>query len=126
MKKGFTLVELLVAMTIFAIVSSMALVSFRSSRISSRDAKRKADLEQIRSALEMYRTDNGTYPSGLGELSGYLEVPSDPLSGSGRDYYYLSGGQTYTLCAALEGETSDAGCGSSCGDETCSYKVTNP
>ncbi len=124
-KKGFTLVELLVAMTIFAVISSIALVSFRSSRISGRDSKRKVDLEQIRSALEMYRADSGSYPNALSDLSGYLSVPTDPLVGSGRVYYYSSGGQTYTLCAALEGETTSALCGGSCG-ETCSYKVVNP
>ena len=129
-KQGFTLVELLVAMTIFAVVSSIALVSFRSSRISGRDSKRKVDLEQIRSALEMYRADDGSYPLGtdisaLSALSDYLEVPIDPLADSGRVYYYSSGGQTYTLCAALEGNTTDASCGGSCG-ETCSYKVVSP
>jgi len=129
-KQGFTLVELLVAMTIFAVISSIALVSFRSSRISGRDSKRKVDLEQIRSALEMYRADGGSYPVGSGIdtlsiLSDYLEVPTDPLVESGRVYYYSSGGQTYVLCAALEGETVvQSGCGD-CG-ETCSYKVVSP
>ena len=129
-KNGFTLVELLVAMTIFAVVSSIALVSFRSSRISGRDSKRKVDLEQIRSALEMYRADGGSYPVGtdisaLSVLSDYLEIPTDPLVDSGRVYYYFSDGQIYALCAALEGETTvQSGCGS-CG-ETCSYKAVNP
>jgi len=62
--KGFTLVELLITMTVIGVLTSLALVSYQGSRKTARDAKRKADLEQIRSALEMYRTDNGAYPTG--------------------------------------------------------------
>jgi len=59
---GFSLIELLVAMTVIAIIMGLALVSFQGSKASARDAKRKNDLEQIRSALEVYRVDTGEYP----------------------------------------------------------------
>lgn len=61
-KRGFTLVEMLVVITIVAIVASIVLVSVNSAREKSRDVRRKADLKQIRLALEAYRSVNGRYP----------------------------------------------------------------
>lgn len=124
-KNGFTLIELLVAMTIVAILMGIALVSFQGARKSSRDGRRKADLEQIRSALEMYRADIGSYPAGasLAPLSPtYLAIPSDPIAG--RSYVYSSDGTTYYVCAAME-IGGVAVCGP-CGDTACNYQVTNP
>ncbi len=130
-RRGFTLIELLVAMTIVAVLMGISLVSYQGARKSSRDGKRKADLEQIRSALEMCRADDGSYP--LGSLSSgssitcgdkvYMTIPNDPLSD--RTYVYTGTANSYTLCAALEnGETTVTGCGS-CTVE-CNYKVINP
>ena len=55
---GFTLVELLVVIAIIVILISVSLVGLTGSRETARDAKRKADLEAIRSALELYKSDN--------------------------------------------------------------------
>jgi len=135
-KKGFTLVELLVAMTIMAVLVSLALVAFQGSRRSARDAKRRTDLEQIRSALEMYRTDyGGVYPVRTGkpadvlasDLADYLVIPNDPVGGGSREYYYTSDGATYALCAALEVDGSSTSCLNNCGtEESCDYEVNNP
>ena len=128
-KKGFTLIELLTTMTIIAVLLGLALVSFQGARKSARDGKRKADLEQIRSALEMCYADDNQYP---GSITGnvtcvvsnrtYLDpTPTDPSTGE--DYYYDSPtGAYYTLCATLEviNPYED-----SCGAEG-NYEVTNP
>ena len=130
-KSGFTLIELLVAMTIVAVLMGISLVSYQGARKSARDGKRKADLEQVRSALEMCRTDSGSYP--VGSLSSgksitcgtktYMSIPNDPLTD--RIYSYTGAANTYTLCATLE---SGGGVVSGCGSCTlqCNYKVTNP
>jgi general secretion pathway protein G len=62
-RQGFTLLELLVSATIIAVLTVIGVVSYSSVNKRSRDVKRKSDLEQIRSALEMFRSDNGSYPS---------------------------------------------------------------
>ena len=65
-KKAFTLIEILVVVTIIGILLSTAIISYGSLSKSSRDARRKTDLEQIRAALEMWRSSeplaNGQYP----------------------------------------------------------------
>lgn len=73
MKKGFTLIEILVAATIIAILVTVGVVSYSTTTRNARDGKRKSDLEQIRQAMEMYRTDNGKYPS---NCSTYTDVSS--------------------------------------------------
>lgn len=132
---GFTLIELLVVITIIGILMGLLLVSFQGTRKSARDGKRKADLEQIRSGLEMCRsdTDTGSYPVGTTlpiaggiNCTNYLpSVPKDPLDPT---YLYPYSGtkNTYVLCAYLEtGSGTVTDCGS-CGALACNWKVINP
>lgn len=138
-QKGFTLIELLVVISIIGVLIGLSIFGLQSARESSRNSTRKADLELIRSGLEIYKADCNNYPltSELGatltgsETSGttcltsttYIaEVPVDPLPS--QSYYYASDGVTYELCAALEDEGDDT-CSGSCGEE-CNYQVTNP
>lgn len=114
---GFTFVELLVVITIIAVISGIAMASFSSTNANARDSKRKGDLEQIRAALEICRAESGAYPASLGTAivcdgQTYLDpVPTDPKDGQtgfGYSYTYVSPTQ-YTLCATTmegSGETS--------------------
>ncbi|MBN1263266.1 MAG: type II secretion system protein [Candidatus Pacebacteria bacterium] len=134
--KGFTLVELLIAISILVILMGVGLVSLRGSQAVARDAHRKAELGEIRSALELYRSDNDAYVVGTDyaetvldplTVDGYLEsIPLDPRHSVYR-YRYSSDGLIYVLCAYLEtgGEPADW-CGGDCGDEPCNYRVENP
>ncbi len=140
---GFTLIEILVAMTIVAILMAISLVSLTGARKVARDGKRKADLEQIRSALEIYRSDCKTYPSSLtfgagsslvgaeADCSGntYLdEVPNDPMTSSYTYTYNRISDNSYALCSYLEADQdtsyTNSECNGVCGD-TCYYKVNN-
>ncbi|MEK7126589.1 MAG: prepilin-type N-terminal cleavage/methylation domain-containing protein, partial [Patescibacteria group bacterium] len=66
MKKssGFTLIEILVVVTIIGLLTLTAVVTYGAFLKQSRDAKRKADLGQVAAALEMYRSNSDTYPVG--------------------------------------------------------------
>lgn len=59
--RGFTLIELLVVVAIIGVLASVVLTSLNSARTKAQDAKRKADLTQIRSGLELYYSICGTY-----------------------------------------------------------------
>jgi general secretion pathway protein G len=62
---GFTLIELLVVVSIIAVLASFGMISYTSIQKNTRDAKRQADLNTIRSALEQYHADWGYYPESL-------------------------------------------------------------
>jgi len=59
---GFTLIELLVVISIIGILSSFAVVSLNSARAKARDALRKGDMAQLRTAVNLYYDDNDKYP----------------------------------------------------------------
>lgn len=135
---GFTLVEILVAATIIALLSTIGITGFQAVTRSGRDALRKADLEQVRSALEIYKSENNSYPVPTGSnpsglVPDYLnKLPTDPKSPTYRYYYTRTGNLSYELCTHLEnGSTSSDS--TKCGDSggtlctgNCNYEVTNP
>lgn len=125
MKKAFTLIEILVVTTIIVLLTSTAAVSYSQFSKSSRDARRKTDLEQVRAALEMYRSNSaissypvpGTNWSNLSVLTTtYIQsLPTDPKSAS-YSYSYSGTANDYTIGAYLEsgGTSSCAGCTVTC------------
>ncbi len=124
-KKGFTLIELLIVMSIIGILAAISIFGLQGARESSRDSKRKADLESIRSALEIFRADCGHYPnqgtmpagsqirgdgtSNCPAANVYMEsVPGDP-DGTSNYTYTRTNATRYQLCANLE-ESATAYC----------------
>ncbi len=127
MNKSFTLVEILVVTTIIVLMTATAAVSYSSFLKQSRDARRKSDIEQVRAAIEMYRSNNDTYPVGdwssLGVLTSgtvYLQsLPVDPRSPT-YSYYYSGSAADYTLGSYLETGAGTGTCGGSC-TVSCNY-----
>ena len=62
-KKGFTIIELLVVISIIGLLSTISVVSLNGARIKSRDAKRVSDISQLKTAIELYFNDQGYYPA---------------------------------------------------------------
>lgn len=150
-QKGFSLIELMVGISIIGILMALTLTGISSSRAAARDAKRKADLELIRSGLEIYKADCDEYPTTASLVGGQIlagdgspsacatnntyisSVPVDPISPARRYRYARLTTSTYAICAALEkGGGGAVSCGSyvNCGSGTetvnCNYQLTNP
>lgn len=78
-QSGFTLLEILVTISIIALILSLGIVSYNQVFITSRDSTRKSDIQIISNALEQYKSNTGNYPSTLENISKYLNpIPQDP------------------------------------------------
>jgi len=95
-ERGFTLVEITVAIIIIGVLSSVVISNVVKSRAKSRDLQRMTDLKRLQVAIETYRSNNGFYPStgaipGVNDGSGAgiacftcIGYPINPLT-SGKD-----------------------------------------
>lgn len=84
-KKGFTLIELIIVMTIIGILLTIAQPTYRNSVIRAKETVLKENLFALRSAIDQYYADNGVFPPTLNELvtKGYLRsIPKDPFTNS--------------------------------------------
>ncbi|OGG59609.1 hypothetical protein A3C89_00105 [Candidatus Kaiserbacteria bacterium RIFCSPHIGHO2_02_FULL_50_50] len=98
--RGFTLIELMVVITIIGLLASSVLVALGNARAKARDARRTADIRQVMTALELYANDNTNgYPQCSGGSScdldtlttlvpGYIDkLPSDPVAANTYTYW---------------------------------------
>lgn len=100
--KGFTLVELLVTISILSILAAIGLVTFANVQKIARDGKRTSDLQSAQKAIEIYKAANGSYPAApannnldsiaASSFSGHFQggiVPKDPSTTPLSYKYYL-------------------------------------
>src|SRR4051812_43227583 len=83
--RGFTLVELLVVISLISILAAMGLVQYKNSVLRTQEAVLRTDLFRMRDAIDQYYADKGKYPASLDALvsDGYLrKVPEDPITKS--------------------------------------------
>ena len=132
-KNGFTLVELLVVVSLIGVLATLVLANLTSGRSRGRDAQRKSDLRQISTALRLYYNDRGGYPAnnvsgqilGCGslgtsacdwgsqwEVSGttYMQtLAKDPLPDQSYKYEADSADDSFVLSSCLENQSDDKG-----------------
>jgi general secretion pathway protein G len=91
-QSGFTLLELLVVMTIIGILAAVAIPALRDSPQRAREAALREDLFTFRSTIDQFHGDKGYYPPDLQTLvtEGYLRsIPVDPMTKS-RDTWVVT------------------------------------
>ncbi len=74
--KGFTLIEIMVVVVILGILGALIVPNIIGRPDEARVTAARADIQQIGNALELYRLDNGVYPSSDQGLDALVEEPS--------------------------------------------------
>lgn len=83
--KGFTLMELLIVVSLIMILAAIGLAGYRNSVVSAKEAVLKEDLYRLRDSIDQHYADKAEYPASLDDLvsAGYLrEIPIDPFTRS--------------------------------------------
>jgi prepilin-type N-terminal cleavage/methylation domain-containing protein len=80
--KAFTLIEILVAVSIIAVLSLIAIAAGMSAKANARDNQRLSDLKLIQIKLESFRDEKGAYPAKLEQLKSEFisQMPIDPVT----------------------------------------------
>lgn len=123
-KKGFSLFELLVTISIIGILTAIASVSFSSAQKKARDARRLEDISNVAKAAETYYSlSNYVYPLNTASASWVIAstgeavlsvFPSDPKGPTYTAYSYSAPGQASFCSCALVENTNNANSGANC------------
>lgn len=109
MKKGFTLVELLVAISIIAVLTAILLPNFMGARERARDSAKIQELYALKNGLRAYYNDHQSYPVGSGIVLSEATMGSyvPAIAGIGHTYYQTDSGDGFDLCVGLEAGVGD-------------------
>lgn len=100
---GFTLVELLVVISIIGILTMIGAVAYSGAQKKARDTQRKTELDALSKALIMYYNDNGVFPAftssqffsssvgltGSGGIVYMAQIPKDPKDDVDTNFVYV-------------------------------------
>lgn len=101
--KGFSLVELMIVVSIMAVLAVIALTIYADAQKTSRDSRRKADMTAVGSALESRYGSDGNYPV----LTDDMFVGGKPKDPGSFIYTFPAAGATFNMCAQLEKATGN-------------------
>ena len=116
---GFTLLELMIVISIIIILASVALPQYQKTIMHARESVLRNDLFSMRSLIDQYSADKGKLPQSLEDLvtAGYVrEIPTDPITNqkdwtvdTGEDAYSTEGGSGVTNVHSASSDISTDG-----------------
>lgn len=112
--KGFTLIELIIVMTIIGLLTAIAIPSYLTSVKKAREAVLKEDLHTLRASIDSYTVDKEKAPESLDDLvqAGYIKaIPVDPMTNKS-DTWITSQSDTLTSITETQGGIDDVHSGS--------------
>ena len=95
-QRGFTLLEMVMVMTIIVILAVIGVTSYKQVQLKARETLLKEDLNTTRKLLDQYEADREKLPQSIDDLvqDGYMrEVPEDPITGE-KDWQTENGAQS--------------------------------
>jgi general secretion pathway protein G len=118
-RRGFTLLELMIVITIVIILAAIVLPQYQKTILTTREAVLREDLYKMRTLLDQYSADKQKLPQSLDDLvsGGYVrELPKDPMTGqadwstvTGEDPNSNDGEQGVINVHSASGDTSSEG-----------------
>ena len=86
---GFTLVELMVVIVIIGLLATVVMINVLPSQDRAMETKARADISSLSQAMEMYRLDNLSYPTGGEGLQALVSPPAKAQAGRYRPGGYI-------------------------------------
>lgn len=122
-QRGFSLIEIMVVVVILGILAALVVPKIMNRPDEARAVKAKQDVLAIQNALDLYKLDNGAYPTTDQGLQALVEKPtSSPIPNNwqvylkslpkdpwGHDYLYLNPGQHSEIDIFTYGADNQAG-----------------
>ena len=115
--RGFTLIEVLVVVTIIGLLATVVLSGVRQARLKAADSRVKQEVVQLRTVMELERSETGSYSA----IKNYTGPSFIAAGGSCSGFTGTYAAHAQSVCEALVAATGDS-CGSSC----VYFRSTNP